>query len=132
MLESKSDQVRYVLRHYAVRRILSSYIGCLPSEVTLIIEKYGKPQLANREYLAHFNSSHSKDFSVCALSATEPVDVDLEVLKPLDEIHSVSQVVLSQDELSCFNRLLPSAQTSVFFIKFGQERKPFLNVLVLV
>src|SRR4051812_39109993 len=62
----KSDIHRrhYIVRHAAMRRILSQEMECTPNELGFIVASFGKPSLQNPYEGVRFNLTHSADMAL--------------------------------------------------------------------
>ena len=73
---------RWVAARGVLRALLGNYLDEDPRTLRLATHEYGKPTLdsCGRAHL-HFNLSHSGPLGVYALSATDPVGVDAEMIQ---------------------------------------------------
>ncbi|CAN5481890.1 4'-phosphopantetheinyl transferase superfamily protein [soil metagenome] len=72
-----ADRCRFAATRVALRQLLAERLHIPVQEVALRIDAFGKPRLANDEKL-FFNLSHSGNHALIALSAEQPVGVDIE------------------------------------------------------
>jgi len=96
------DKVRFVSARAALRRLLSSRLGCYPERLRFAFNKHGKPRLdvaCSADPAPYFNVSHAGGFALIALSDSVPVGVDIERRDPHCDIAAVSRLVLSTHEL---------------------------------
>lgn len=117
------DRRRYVVARATLRRLLSGYIDVAPDAVSFAYEAHGKPMLApplNGSGLA-FNLSHSGEMAVFAFTRGRRVGVDVEFMRPLDDMHQVAATVFSPRELATFTELPPNQQRAAFYA--GWTRK---------
>lgn len=117
------DRRRYVVARATLRRLLSGYLAVAPDAVGFAYEAHGKPILApplDDSGLA-FNVSHSGDLAVFAFTRGRRVGVDVEFMRPLDDMHQVAATVFSPRELASFNALPPGQQHGAFYA--GWTRK---------
>lgn len=87
------DRDRYVIRHAILRLILSRYSRQPPSEIKFQLGAYGKPELGGNSALTplFFNTSHSADIGVCAITSACPIGVDVESTRKIPEIEDIAQ-----------------------------------------
>ncbi|HEX4487947.1 MAG TPA: 4'-phosphopantetheinyl transferase superfamily protein [Terriglobales bacterium] len=77
------DRARFAMNHANVRRILGVYLHQAPEQIRFAADRFGKPELVDRELLA-FNLSHSRSVAVLALAQEGPVGVDVENVRPIE------------------------------------------------
>ncbi|MBP7654199.1 4'-phosphopantetheinyl transferase superfamily protein [Candidatus Dependentiae bacterium] len=78
----KEDLLRGLYSSILSRALISRYLKIPNSKIIFDFNKYSKPFLAGFENF-HFNTAHSGDYAVCAVSDT-PVGIDIEEIKPID------------------------------------------------
>jgi 4'-phosphopantetheinyl transferase len=78
---------RTVLRA-ALRLALARWLGRGPETFRFVAEPAGKPRLAGEE--VHFSVSSSGEYGLIALTQLGPVGVDIERVKPIDELEAVA------------------------------------------
>lgn len=93
------DRRRYLAARLALRSVLADALGVGLEAIALGEDEQGKPCLAAPGTALHFNVSHSDSVALIALSETEPVGVDIEVARPLDDADSLAADCLSPAEL---------------------------------
>lgn len=96
----KSDihRRRYIVRHGAMRRILSLETECAPNELRFLAASFGKPLLENPFGRVQFNLSHSADIALLAICPYGAVGVDIEVQEPLVDFDGLVTQVCSSAE----------------------------------
>jgi 4'-phosphopantetheinyl transferase len=77
----EADRIRYVISRGTLRGLVGRQLQVEPARVAFGIGEFGKPFVAEHHGL-HFNSSHSGDWVLHALSTAAPVGVDVEALLP--------------------------------------------------
>jgi 4'-phosphopantetheinyl transferase len=78
---------RTVLRA-ALRIALARWLGRAPETFRFVAEPAGKPRLDGED--AHFSVSSSGEYGLIALTALGPVGVDIERVRPIDELDAVA------------------------------------------
>jgi 4'-phosphopantetheinyl transferase len=78
---------RTVLRA-ALRIALARWLGRGPETFRFVAEPAGKPRLDGED--AHFSVSSSGEYGLIALTHLGPVGVDIERVKPIDELEAVA------------------------------------------
>jgi 4'-phosphopantetheinyl transferase len=83
--EKRSD---YIVSHAALRVVLGKYLNISPQDVALAYIANGKPCLADPELAAslQFNLSHSGAWMLLAVSPEVAVGVDIEQVRPLQNM----------------------------------------------
>lgn len=78
-LRDASKARAWIVARGRLRQILSSYVGCLPQEISFAVNAQGKPRLADDAGAAFaFNLSHTDAWGLCAVTAGSEVGVDIE------------------------------------------------------
>jgi 4'-phosphopantetheinyl transferase len=111
---SGSEQQRYLAAHVALRSLLGAYCGCEPRALRFAYGPHGKPSLADWPGL-HFNLAHSGDVALCGVTRLGPLGVDVEAIRPLDNLAAVAGRFCSDGERESLLALPPDAQPEAFF-----------------
>lgn len=92
-------QKQFLLGRAALRHVLSHSLDVHPEKIRITLGEFGRPELDPQQDDLSFNLSHSAEFSVIALSKTDRVGIDMELIK--DDIDSldVGRSVLSGREM---------------------------------
>ena len=106
-------QDRYAAGRAILRTLLGRYLGCLPEQVEVRETTWGKPCLAAGDGL-QFNVSHSEDLLLIAVSR-RPVGIDVEHIRPLEDIEMIAQSVFSRDEIETWRELEKEEKLEAFF-----------------
>jgi 4'-phosphopantetheinyl transferase len=118
-LRFESDQRRFVLAKGMLRHLLGDYLGMPPHEIQFSAGPAGKPELSQGHLgdtgFFHFNQSHSGHLAVFAFSRTHRVGVDIEEIRPYNELEQVAELLLNSKELAAFHNLTPEAKQEAFF-----------------
>lgn len=116
-LRREQDQEKFILARGALRVILSKYAGAPPETIAFANNTFGKPFLihpAVRPVLS-FNLSHSGDLVLCAVTVSRQVGVDLEQLRPIQNMQTIAQRYFAADEISFFGKFPFQEQPRAFF-----------------
>lgn len=107
---------RYIVRHGALRAILSSYTNQHAHELTFKTNSFGKPRLtdAQADLAICFNMTHSADLAVVAIT-NRLVGVDIERLNPATEIQIIAKRFFSPAECSAIQTVPAVARREAFF-----------------
>jgi 4'-phosphopantetheinyl transferase len=110
------DRIRFVETRGWLRVLLGSYLGREPHEVQLVVGDTGKPGLRRElDGQLEFNVSHSGDFALVAFATGRRVGVDIEQMRPLDNLDGLARETLTDDEHFQFGRLPDEEKIAAFF-----------------
>lgn len=98
LLEERAVR-QYVVSRAMQRHVLASYVGATPGEVRFGYEAMGKPTLAHPNDIGlSFNTTHSGDLVIIAVTANRDVGVDVERIRPISRALQVSRRFFSEGE----------------------------------
>jgi len=97
--------------------ILSLYLDCRPADVLFRAGAHGKPFL---EPAAHgqrlrFNVSHSHELALVGVTAASEVGVDIERVRPLEDLDAMVARHFAPRERRAFTRAAPADRLRTFF-----------------
>ncbi|MDB5742995.1 MAG: hypothetical protein JWR68_1310 [Polaromonas sp.] len=116
-----AHRLRFAAARVALRRLLAERLQIAVQAVALRIDGFGKPRLAGGEGL-HFNLSHSKNYALIALSARQPVGVDIEAVGSPAGDWPVATALTPAERRHCSEQAHAEAGTLAFFrIWSGKE-----------
>lgn len=113
----------FVAAHAAQRTLLARYAGTRPERLALGVGPAGKPApitLADGSRL-HFNLSHAGEWMALAVSTGGPVGVDIEQVRPREQLDDLVRLAFSAAEHRAWCRLPASEMTFAFHV--GWTRK---------
>ena len=101
------DRRRFAAAHVAVRQILGRYMDIAPEAIGFLTDQAGKPHLKvpNRADFA-FSLSHSADRGLLAVTGGRAVGIDIEIMRPLDDLPGMAKQIMSDAEWAEFEPLL--------------------------
>ena len=106
---------QYIISRAMQRQLLSGYVGGHPSEIRFGVVAMGKPTLAYPNDIGlTFNTTHSGDLVVIAVTARRDVGVDVERVRPVERALKVSRRCFSQEEHEMLSSLPPSELARAF------------------
>lgn len=81
------DRAHYAVAHANLRRILGAYLHQPAAGLRFHANGFGKPELHRSDSSSslHFSLSHSRSIAVLAVASGEPVGVDVEDVKPIEQ-----------------------------------------------
>jgi 4'-phosphopantetheinyl transferase len=111
------DRRSYVAARGLIRTILGLYVNVPPAHVAFAYGPHGKPGLipANSASDVSFNLSHSNELALLALTRGRPVGVDLERIRPFEDVADVPGHIFSQRELAEFQDIPALDRAPAFF-----------------
>lgn len=119
LLEERAVR-QYVVSRAMQRHILAGYVGAAPSEIRFGYVAMGKPTLAHPNDIGlTFNTTHSGDLVIVAVTTNRDVGVDVERIRPIPRALRVSRRVFSNEEHEILSALEP-----------GRLDKEFLSIWV--
>jgi 4'-phosphopantetheinyl transferase len=96
------------------RLILSKYVDLAPDKLTLLRRRFGKPWLLEDPNL-YFNSSHSADMYVCAVSRVGELGIDVERLSDVSDAMQITRQFFAPGEVRAFEQMPAEEKMSAFF-----------------
>jgi 4'-phosphopantetheinyl transferase len=122
-LNFNRDRQRFVAARGLLREILARYLGARPADLRFDYGRFGKPALAGpaagREL--QFNLSHSGALALYAITRGEPIGVDLEQVRPMENIDLIAKRFFRPAEADLLRRLGPDRQLETFFQLWTQK-----------
>ena len=111
------DRDLYLLTHGFVRATLSRYSKIAPQEWVFTHNHYGRPEIAQSEEKPQlrFSVSRTHGLVACLLALSIDAGVDVEKIRKLDNLKTLSEHVFTHLEISRFRDLPESDQIENFF-----------------
>jgi 4'-phosphopantetheinyl transferase len=111
------DRDRYVASRGALREILARYTGKSPREISLCVDRWGKPALTSRVNgpPVQFSIGHSGDLLLIAVTVHGQVGVDVERIDQTLDWIPVAEVILSQSERIALRKIPAVYRRSAFY-----------------
>ncbi|MBW4616303.1 MAG: 4'-phosphopantetheinyl transferase superfamily protein [Desmonostoc vinosum HA7617-LM4] len=108
---------RFIAGRGMLRNILGRYLGIKPSQVRFDYQQRGKPVLADAfiDSGLAFNLSHSQGLGLCGVSCDRQIGVDLEYIRPMDDIEALAKRFFLPREYELLRSLPLNQQQEVFF-----------------
>ena len=108
---------RFIVARGTLRRILGRYLDLAPAQVEFEYSPQGKPKLAascNGKEL-QFNLSHSQGLALYGVARYRRIGVDLEYLRPMEEVEQLVKRFYSAREFAAISPLSPQEREKAFF-----------------
>jgi 4'-phosphopantetheinyl transferase len=133
MVEVRS-RVRYGRSRSLLRRILARYVGGAPAALQFDVLAHGKPLLltaAGAEVPLQFNLSHSRSGWLLAVTAVDPLGVDLELPREVPNAARLAERVFSAAERQALAEALAvsPAQRDALFLQCWTRKEAALKAL---
>ncbi|EIC22997.1 4'-phosphopantetheinyl transferase family protein [Thiorhodovibrio frisius] len=118
---------RFLLSHYACRRIFGAYLGCAPEAIDFSYSATGKPRISAPVIRAgseigsgagsgiEFNLSTTGDLTLLALRWQEPLGVDAEILCERGDTLGIARRMFGEAEAERLSRLQGEARLLAFY-----------------
>jgi 4'-phosphopantetheinyl transferase len=114
---------QYVISRAMQRQLLAGYVGGEPSEIRFGMVAMGKPTLAHPNDIGlTFNTTHSGDLVIIAVTAGRDVGVDVERVRPIERALKVSRRCFSPEEHELLASL-PAADVDRAFLSIWVRRE---------
>jgi 4'-phosphopantetheinyl transferase len=119
LLEERAVR-QYVVSRAMQRSLLAGYVGGSPGDISFGVVAMGKPTLSHpNEIGLTFNTTHSGNLVIIAVTANRDVGVDVEKVKPIPRALPVAKRVFSKAEYDMLAGLPP-----------GEVDRAFLSIWV--
>ena len=120
----EKDRQRFAFTQSSKRIILARYLGEKPHELSFDANKQGKPSLLGLE----FNISHTESLSILAVSAKQSLGIDIEKVRPQEDLEELSEKVLTESEQSALLNL-PTREHLAAFYRFWTAKEAYLKAI---
>jgi 4'-phosphopantetheinyl transferase len=113
----RADHERFIIRRGLLRVILRRYLPDATSEIQLRAGPNGKPELASPAGAdsLQFNLSHSPQLALYAVARAVPVGVDIELVRPIDDLEDVASRFFTLSEATMLQAVSGSRKLEAFF-----------------
>jgi len=116
----------YITSQGFLKILLAFYLGIESSEVITARQRKGKPFLLNDPTL-HFNLSNSGEYVVIAISRHGEVGIDLEKIRPLNDLEDLVEKNFSPKEKEYITKI--HAEKLIRFFKLWTLKESFLKAI---
>jgi 4'-phosphopantetheinyl transferase len=107
-----------------LRQILGRTLGAAPRSLSFTAGRFGKPALADRAI--DFSLSHTGDLALVALSRGRELGIDVEQVRPLDDLERLVERFLAPSERAVV-RELPDAERPRGFFRAWTRKEAWLK-----
>lgn len=111
------DRTRFVVARGLLRTHLGAYLGLEPGRVVIAQAAHGKPYVETLGHVARlgFNLSHSGGLALYAFSWDREVGIDVEQVRPLDDLDRLASRSFSPREYAEWRQYPRDEQLEAFF-----------------
>ena len=108
---------RYIAAHGFLRLILTKYLQTEPANIIIETDALGKPFITPRSNQpdVHFNLSHSGAFSLAAFRLGVPLGIDIECMRPLEDLGRIAGHYFAAQEVQALAALPFAEQLAGFY-----------------
>lgn len=104
---------RFIVARGVLRQSLTEYLGIAPAEIRFSYGARGKPAISGSSL--QFNVSHSEELAVYAFAWDTPLGVDVEHVRPLQDLEGIAQRFFSASEWTLIEAKPPEERVEAFF-----------------
>ncbi len=108
------DRLRFVASRVFLRAVLAHHLERAPEALRFATED-GKPRLVEPADAPDFNASRSGDVAVVAVGQGARVGVDVERVRPLDDLEGLATTVMNASELESWSALPDAERVERFY-----------------
>ena len=119
-------KTQYINTRSQVKHILAKYLN-IQAGLICFDETNAKPKLANQKSVLEFNISHSNQYALLGISH-HPIGVDLEFIKPIKNLDSLSNRSFTKKEHQHF-LTLNSDQQQAYFYQLWTQKEAYAKML---
>jgi 4'-phosphopantetheinyl transferase len=125
-----NDRGRYVRTHGTLRRILARFVRVSPAELAFEYGPQGKPVLARHHHgePLHFNLSRSGGLAVVAVTRCGEVGIDVEQVRPLDDVLAIARRMFAPAECAAL-LALPEAERLPSFLWYWARKEAVVKAI---
>lgn len=126
------DRVCYITARGALKHLISLYTSTLPQKIIFNYNEFGKPFLPQKinPLSLQFNISHSNNIILIAFSLEEKIGVDIEEIKPMEDMDSIAEMVFSKIEYNLWKET-PEENKAHFFFQLWAYKEAIIKALGL-
>jgi len=109
-------QKSFIVARGVLRVLLANYLGLQPAQLEFTYLPTGKPQVSkNLNKRIFFNLSHSNEYALYAFSRNRKVGVDIEYIRPIEDLEKIAENNFSAKENFELKMLPPEKILESFF-----------------
>lgn len=116
----RHDRLAFRASRVALRVILGGRLGADPGAIDFTLGPHGRPSVADAGDLT-FSLSRSAPLALVALTRGRPVGVDIERIRPLDDLEAMAARFFSASEVRSLRSVPEPDRTDAFFACWTQK-----------
>ncbi|MDJ1175631.1 4'-phosphopantetheinyl transferase family protein [Roseofilum capinflatum] len=118
----------FILARGLLRSLVAQYLKVHPSEIQFTYSQRGKPAVAVPKSDLNFNLSHSQNYALYGFALNAPVGVDLEAIRPLNDLDGLAKRFFLPSEYQQIQRTPISEQPYTFF-RYWTYKEAYLKAM---
>jgi 4'-phosphopantetheinyl transferase len=123
----EADRLRYICGHGLLRQVLGQWLGKKPDELEFRIGPMGRPVLKGQA--PAFNISHSGDFVLVALGWVERIGVDVEQIRPIEDLDELVRRHFAAAEIATYGTLTNDETRKRAFFRGFTRKEAYLKAI---
>ena len=122
-MRSVEKRRQFIITRGITKKILATSLDKNPAQIEFFYNRFGKPFINDKynDYVIEFNTSHSELYGLIAITLNSKIGVDIQKVKPLQDIKSLSNRFFSNDERNELMKIAKNKQQDAFYL--GWVRK---------
>jgi 4'-phosphopantetheinyl transferase len=114
----EADKKAFIIRRGALRELAGRYLGIPPGELSFYAGSYGKPFISEQQNQTglQFSISVTRQKIILAFTKGGHVGVDIEVVRPIEDIDSIAQRFFSPSEAALLRSQPHSEKVRHFYM----------------
>jgi 4'-phosphopantetheinyl transferase len=127
-LVREADRHAYLTAHALQRLVLAGYTGVAPERLTFRRSARGKPhpELSPPHHTLSCNLSHTSGLVGCVVTRGRACGLDIESVRPMDDMDGVAEMVCSPAERALLGRL-PSEERARYFFTLWTLKEAYVK-----
>jgi 4'-phosphopantetheinyl transferase len=116
----------FIASHGWLRTLLGRYLRADPRGIRFVLGERGKPAIPG--FPLHFNLSHSDTMAACAVTRENEVGIDIERIRPMDDIENIARRFFHAEE--CRKLLaLPQPEHALAFFRCWTRKEAYIKAI---
>lgn len=122
--QTEQRRRHFFLGRFCLRQLLSQELHKSPESVRIELGEFGKPTLSQEraDCMRHFSISHSRDYTVIAMSHSGEIGVDIEFMDTTFDVTPVAETIMLPNDFALWQQIQdPSHQSASFFDRWTKH-----------
>lgn len=128
-ITSEKRRLEYLQSRFTLKSLLAKYVGLTPEVIEFKKIGEGKPVLMNPTVHLDFNLSHSHDYFAIALSEKGQVGVDIEKVRPAQNLAKIAERFFSPAETQLIQNEKDGIKQTEIFAKFWSGKEALVKAV---